>query len=212
MGNSNHDATPADIEKEAAKTIDLGKTRQALLLVAIGVYLTSIAMPWVGDAKGWQVLFFTEAPEIRTAITERIFAILSFLCLPVFSGLLVATKRSIFSLLAWAVGSVTLVSALLGLWLRQTGEAAQQGITTNYGFYLAIATVIIAVPVLMSAWITRSPEQLRAEQLRRENSDFNPVAEVQTNAAHQAIRRTDGSTGIVDDRRARAAQRHKRTQ
>lgn len=189
-------------------TLDQPGIRQ-LLISLVGVYLVTIAMPWIGDARGWEILFFAEPDSIQTTVTERGFALLGAVCI-VLTAITAATKRIVFSMLAWAFGSVALVAALLGLWLRQTGTAAQHGITTGIGFYLAIAVVLIAVPALLIAWTKRTPEQKAAEQLRRERTEFSPVAEVQTDAAKQAIRRTDGAQGIIDDRRARAAERHKK--
>ena len=61
--------------------------------------------------------------------------------------------------------------------MRQTGTA---GGSTGAGMYLAIVCLVIAVPVLTSAWLRRDPEQERYEQARRENPEANPVADVQS--------------------------------
>ena len=77
--------------------------------------------------------------------------------------------------------------------------------------YLAIVCLVIAVPVLTSAWLRRDPEQERYEQARRENPEANPVADVQS-AATQAHSHADSAQDVpahlVDDRRAQARERH----
>lgn len=198
------------LERQSANRLDLGAQRWALLALVV-VYVLALFLPFAGDANGWQIVSFGEPEHIQTAVTERAFALLSFITLPILTTATVASQRTVFAMLAWMTGSVTLVAALLGLWLRQTGSAADAGVTTGGGMYLAIFCVLAAVPFLAAAWLRRDPEQQRLEALRRENTEFNPVAEVQTDAAQQAVRRTDGAEGIVDDRRQRAAERHRRS-
>lgn len=195
----------ASLEKQRAGTVELG-ARRWVLAAAVAVYLISLFLPFAGDAAGWQMLTFTESDGIDVAIGERVFALLSFLCLAVFTLLLVIVRRTMFALFAWMAGCVSLVAALLGLWLRQTGST---GDATGAGMFLAIACVVVAVPLLTSAWMGRDPEQQEIESLRREQTDFNPVAEVQADAGHQSVRRAANAEQLVDDRRARAAQRHR---
>lgn len=77
--------------------------------------------------------------------------------------------------------------------------------------YLAIVCLVIAVPVLTSAWLRRDPEQERYEQARRENPEANPVADVQsaaTQAHSHAGSAQDLPAHLIDDRRAQARERH----
>lgn len=203
--NDHTDSELAALEKRTADALDLG-ARRWVLAAAVAVYAVSLLLPFAGDAAGWQVLTFTEPAELPIAIGERAFALLSFLCLVVFTLPVVVVQRTAFAMLAWMTGCVALVMALLGLWLRQTGAT---GASTGVGMYLAIAALVVAVPILTGAWMRRTPEQQRLEEQRRAQTEFNPVAEVQTDAAQQAVRRTDGSAGIVDDRRQRARERHR---
>ncbi len=204
------DATPnpdlASLEKQRAGTVDLG-TGRWVLAAAVAVYAVSLILPFAGDSAGWQMLTFTEPDSVDVAIGERVFVLLSFLCLAVFTLLLVIMRRTTFALFAWMAGCVSLVAALLGLWLRQTGST---GDSTGPGMYLAIACVIVAVPILTVAWMRRNPEQQQMEALRREQTDFNPVAEAQADAGRQSVRRAQDAGTLIDDRRARAAQRHRR--
>lgn len=200
----------AQQEKHSADPLDLGWHRW-LLVGAIVVYVVSLFLPFAGDTTGLQMLTFTEADGMSIAVTERLFTVLSFLCLVVFTLLTVILRRTSLALLAWMAGCVALVMALLGLWLRQTSSAAAAGVTSGAGIYVAILAVIVAIPVLSVAWMRRTPEQKRLEEQRREQTEFNPVADLQTDAATQAVRRTDGAGSIVDDRRQRAAQRHRQT-
>ena len=193
MSNMLDDATPnpdlASLEKQRAGTVDLG-ARRWVLAAAAAVYAASLFLPFAGDAAGWQMLTFTEPDGVDVAIGERVFALLSFLCLAVFTLLLVIMRRTTFALFAWMAGCVSLVAALLGLWLRQTGNTAD---STGAGMYLAIAGVIVAVPLLTAAWMRRDPEQQKMEALRREHTDFNPVAEAQADAGRQSVRRAENA-------------------
>lgn len=203
------DATTTDLaslEKQRAGTVDLGG-RRWLLAALIALYVLALTLPFAGDTAGWRVLTFTESDTFDVAIGERVFAVLSFVCLPVFTLLLVIMRRTVFALFAWMAGCVSLVAALLGLWLRQTGST---GAATGAGMYLAIACVLVAVPFLTAAWTRRDPEQQEMEALRREQTEFNPVAEAQAAAGHQSVRRAEDAGTLIDDRRARAAQRHRR--
>lgn len=198
----------AALEKQSADNIDLG-VRRWVLAASIVLFIVALILPFAGDAAGWQMLTFTEPDDINVAVGERVFTVLSFVCLVVFTLLLVITQRTKFALFAWMAGCVSLVAALLGLWLRQTGTS---GDTTGAGMYLAIACVIVAVPLLTAAWMHRDPRQQEMEALRREQTDFNPVAEVQADAGHQSVRHAENAETLIDDRRARAALRHRRVQ
>lgn len=201
-------ATPdlAALEKQRAGTVDLG-ARRWVLAALVALYVLALLLPFAGDASGWRMLTFTEPETVDVAIGERVFVVLSFVCLPVFTLLLVIMRRTSLALFAWMAGCVSLVAALLGLWLRQTGST---GDSTGAGMYLAIACVLVAVPFLTAAWTRRDPEQQKMEALRREQTDFNPVAEAQAAAGKQSVRRAENAGQLIDDRRARAAERHRR--
>lgn len=199
-----NNADLAAMEKESAGRLEMGVNRWVVASISV-LYLVALFLPFVGDVPGWRLLTFTEPDGFLIAVTERLFTLLSFLCLAVFSLLMVVTQRTVFAMLAWMAGSVGVVMALLGLWLRQTSST---GVSTGEGFYIAIFALLAAIPALSIAWMRRTPEQKRIEELRRERTEFNPVAEVQTDAAQQAVRRSDGGEHIIDDRRKRAAERH----
>lgn len=200
-------ATPnlAALEKQRAGTVDLG-ARRWVLAALVALYVLALLLPFAGDASGWRMLTFTEPETVDVAIGERVFVVLSFVCLPVFTLLLVIMRRTSLALFAWMAGCVSLVAALLGLWLRQTGST---GDSTGAGMYLAIACVLVAVPFLTTAWMRRDAEQQKMEALRREQTDFNPVAEAQAAAGQQSVRRAEDAGQLIDDRRARAAERHR---
>lgn len=203
------DATGYDLaalEKDRAGKLDLGARRWGLAAV-VAVYVAALLLPFAGDVAGWRMLTFTEPGTVGVSIGERVFAILSFVCLPVFTLLMAVTQRTAFALFAWMAGCVSLVAALLGLWLRQTGDT---GDATGAGMYLAVSCVVVAVPLLTAAWTRRDPEQQKMEALRRERTDFNPVAEAQEAAGHQSVRRAEDAGPLIDDRRARASERHRR--
>lgn len=184
-------------EKQVASRLDLGALRW-VLVGAVVVYVATLFMPYAAGVPGWRVLTFTEPNDTPVALAERVFTVLSFASLAVCSVIAVAAKRTAAAMLAWMFGCVGLVMALLGTWMRQTGNA---GGSTGIGMYVAIVCLVVAVPVLTAAWLRRDPEQARLAQLRRDTPEHNPVADAQARASR-------AQAEIVDDRRARARQRH----
>ncbi|KAA8740980.1 hypothetical protein CJ203_07075 [Corynebacterium tuscaniense] len=194
-------------EKPLATRLDLG-WRKWVLVAVIGVYVVTLFLPYAAGIPGWQVLSFTEPAEAHIALAERVFTLVSFASLVVFSVLALVLRHTSPAMVAWMTGCVSLAAALLGTWMRQTGTA---GGSTGAGMYLAIVCLIVAVPILTSAWLRRDPEQTRYEELRRANPEANPVADVQT-AATRAHTHADSTPEVpahlVDDRRAQARERH----
>ena len=201
-----NDDTPTP-EKHLATRLDLGWRAWVLAAVA-AVYVVTLFMPYAAGIPGWQMLTFTEPADAHIALAERVFTLVSFASLVVFSVLALVLRHTSPAMLAWMTGGIGLGAALLGTWMRQTGTA---GGSTGAVMYLAIVCLVIAVPVLTSAWLRRDPEQERYEQARRENPEANPVADVQsaaTQAHSHAGSAQDLPAHLIDDRRAQARERH----
>ncbi|MDK8797318.1 hypothetical protein QP994_05360 [Corynebacterium sp. MSK044] len=201
-----NDVTPTP-EKPLATRLDLG-WRKWVLVAVIAVYVMTLFLPYAAGTPGWQVLSFTEPADTHIALAERVFTLVSFASLVVFSVLALALRHTSPAMVAWLTACIGLATALLGTWMRQTGTA---GGSTGAGMYLAIVCLVVAVPILTSAWLRRDEEQTRYEETRRANPEANPVADVQS-AATQAHSHADSAQDVpahlVDDRRAQARECH----
>lgn len=193
----------AHAEKTAASTVDMGAKRW-VLAAAAALYLVAMVLPFVGAASGWQVLAATgAAEEAQTAITEYVFAWISFIGVGILTTLAVVTQRFAITVPAWMVTTVSLVFSVLGIWLRNSNGL---GISRGPGYYLAILCVIAVVFTTFPLILSRNESQAAVARERAELQGKDEVAMAQ----RAATRRQDNPL-LIDDRRSRAAQRHKRT-
>ena len=196
-------AALAHAEKIAASTVDMGAKRW-VLAAAAALYLVAMVLPFVGDASGWQVLAAAgAAKEAQTAITEYVFAWISFIGVGILTTLAVVTQRFAITVPAWMVTTVSLVFSVLGIWLRNSSGL---GISRGPGYYLAILCVIAVVFTTFPLILSRNESQAAVARERAESQGKDEVAMAQ----RAATRRQDNPL-LIDDRRSRAAQRHKRT-
>lgn len=190
----------ARAEKDAASQLDMGQRRWVLVGCA-AAYLVALCLPFAGDASGWQVLGASgAAKDAHTAITEYLFAWFSLLGLGVLTSLAVAVRRFSLTVAGWALTTVSLVFSVLGIWLRNSGGT---GIGRGAGYYLAMLAVALAVFTLFPLIWSRSDAQAdiareRAEAQQRDEAAYAPMVPRHENPL------------LIDDRRARAAERHRR--
>lgn len=195
-------AALARAEKSAASTVDMGAKRWVLAGACV-VYAAALFLPFVGEASGWQVLAASRAAEgAHTAITEYAFAWLSLLGVGILATLAVALQRFALAVPAWMVTTVSLVASVLGIWLRNSGGVE---ISRGTGYYLAILAVVVVVFTLFPLILSRNANQEDAARERALAQGSDEVA-----LAQRAATRQQENPLLVDDRRARAAQRHKR--
>ncbi|MHA2789172.1 Rv2732c family membrane protein [Corynebacterium sp. S7] len=194
-------------ERKIATTVSMGNTRWVLVGVIV-VYVLSLFLPYMGGISGLEILIHSQgAQDAGIKITESAFVWLSFLGIAVFTTLLVITKRSTPYILAWSVTTVALIMALLALWLRQTSSGAGSGI----GIYLAILAVIVAEIAFITLVTKRNPEQEQVALARTQIDDTDEVGHVQLHASTNAAERFgDDNPLLIDDRRARASERHRK--
>ncbi|WKD57504.1 hypothetical protein CAPI_04730 [Corynebacterium capitovis DSM 44611] len=196
-------------EREASISVELGSSRWVLTGCVVA-YVVALFLPFAGEASGWQLLVPSDAAHAAQAkVTELLFVWSSFLGLALLTSLVVATRRFAIAAPAWMVTTLSLVLALLAIWLRRSSTAFDAGLHHGPGIYLAIAAVAVAVFSYIPVVVRRTPAQRElAEQLR--NADqYDDVARAQASAA---ISRGKSNPLLVDDRRARAAERHRRFQ
>lgn len=194
--------TLAQAEKTAASTVDMGAKRW-VLAAACALYAAALFIPFVGGVSGWQVLFASDAAtQAHTAITEYVFAWSSLVGVGVLTSLAVASQRFALAVPAWMVSTVSLVFSILGIWLRNSsGVEVSRGV----GYYIAILAVVAVVFTVFPLILSRNDAQAAAAQQRAEAQGTDEVA-----LAQQAAVRGQQNPLLIDDRRSRAAQRHKR--
>lgn len=202
--------TPANLaanEKKAARKISLSGF-SGLLIGALVLWIISLALPVTSGARGIEVLLFTPTGDTNATIAEFIHALVVFLGVGLFNGLLLITRRTLFSWLAWLFSGIGLFYSVFALWMRQTQDTDN---VSGIGMYLSVGAVILAVIALSSVILRRDPEQTRIAQERASNDNLDAVGEAQ-----RAARRTNPDASqednalLIDDRRARAAERHRR--
>ena len=190
----------ARAEKKAASTVDMGAKRW-VLAAAVAIYLVALFLPFVGGASLWQVLAATDAAEdAQTAITEYVFAWISLIGVGILTTLAVATQRFALAVPAWMVTTVSLVYSVLGIWLRNSNAS---GISRGPGYYLVVLAVVIVVCTVFPLILSRNEEQAAVAQKRAEAQGKDEVA-----LAQRAATREQENPLLIDDRRARAAERH----
>lgn len=196
-------------EKKLAKQVSLGTARW-VLTGAVVVYIVALFLPFMGNVSGLDLLINSQsAQDAGSKITESVFVWTSFIGLAVSTTILVITKRSTPFILAWSFTTIGLIMALLALWLRQTTEGTQSGI----GIYLAILMVVIAEVTFIVVISKRDPKQAEIAEQLSQLDDTDEVGQVQRSASNNAVERMgDDNPLLVDDRRARAAERHKKQQ
>lgn len=196
--------TAANAEKITAAEVAMGGKRW-VLAACVAVYLVALLLPFAGGVLGWQILALTDASrDARTTLTEYIFVWTSFLGLGVLTTLAVALRRFTVAVPAWMLTTVSLVFSVLGIWLRnQSAPETSRGI----GYYLAALAVLVAVFTLFPVILSRSDEHKAATEDRARAQEADDVALAQRSATKQA---QGENPLLVDDRRARAAERHRK--
>lgn len=196
----------AQQERKVAGVMDMGGLRW-VLLGCIVVFALSLLLPFAGGHSGIEILLFTEASRENVKITENLFVWIGTLGLVVGGLITVITRKSTPFIFTWALTTIALIEALLALWLRQTGE----GYASAAGIYLAILAVIVAEVVCIMMATRRNPQQQEIARQRQELDDTDEVGVAQRSASNRAATDTgEVNSALVDDRRARATERHRR--
>ncbi|GAA1167761.1 hypothetical protein CGLAUT_07340 [Corynebacterium glaucum] len=174
-----------------------------VLLACTAAYLVAMFLPFAGAASGWQLLGATEATrDTETAVTEYLFTWVAFIGLGVLTPIAVLTRRFAAAVAGWMVTGISSVCWLLAMWL---------GLDHGAGIYVAIAAVLIAIAAYIPALGRRGEQQLEIARQRAAAQGTDDVARLQRSATEQAHAHDQAQNPLlIDDRRARAAERHKR--
>ncbi len=199
----------AEAEKKAAGRMTLGPYRW-WLVAALVLYVVYLVVPHAGDTLGFQVTFrLPAAVDAGIKITEYVFAWLMLGGLGVFTTLTVLTRRTVFGLIAWMLVTVGVFYSLFAIWLRMTRSTADDGVNMGVGMAVAVVAVIIAEIAYAMVALRRSPEQARIAQERARHANLDEVGYAQREARTGGEDSGERNSLLVDDRRQRAAQRHR---
>lgn len=208
MSDQHHDSL-AKKEKKAARRMSLDGQKWTLI-VAVVIWLAYLALPHAGGVSGFEVTFLRpSAAEAGIKITEYVYAILIGLGIGVLTTLTLITRRAVFGLVAWMLVTVGLFYSVFALWLRQTRSTADDGVNMGVGMYLSIVGVALAVFAYSMVALRRDPEQSRIAEQRANSEELDEVGQAQRQLLEEERRSVQDNPLLIDDRRQRAAQRHK---
>lgn len=202
-------AQAAQAEKAAAARIPVNAGFW-VLAVCVVVYVVAMFLPFAAGVSGWQFLRFTEAStSVQAKVTEYVFVWLSCAGLGVLTTIALATRRFAIAAPAWMLTAVSLFSSTLAIWLRRTSGALEQGYGHGIGMYLAVLAVLVATFAFIPVITRRDAKQqeMRAQRTKLDTPD--EVAQAQQQATKHAQEYFENPL-LIDDRRARAAERHRR--
>ena len=140
------------------------------------------------------------------SIAEYLFSWFSLVGLGVFGTCAVVLRRYRLAAAGWVLTGMALVFALMSVWLRRSTMAVDMP-GHRAGMYLAMAAVLVAVFAYVPLITRRGGEQEAIAMERAAAQGTDEVALAQRAAAEHAHER---NPLLVDDRRARAAERHRR--
>lgn len=197
--------TLAEAERRASSSLADTPARWVVLACA-ALILASLLLPFAGGAAGWRFLVPGDASRAAGAsIAEYLFTWFSLVGLGVCGTLSVVLRRYRLAAAGWVLTGMAVVFALMSVWLRRSTTAADVP-GHGVGIYLAMAAVLVAVFAYVPLIAQRGGEQeaIAAERAAAQGTD--EVALAQRAAADHAHA---PNPLLIDDRRARAAERHR---
>lgn len=200
----------AGAEKRAARRMSLDGQKWTLI-ASVVIWLAYLVLPHAGGVSGFEVTFVRPAAtEAGIKITEYVYAVLIGLGIGVLTTLTLLTRRAVFGLTAWMLVTVGLFYAIFALWLRQTRSSIDDGVNMGVGMYLSILGVLLAVIAYSMVALRRDPEQSHLAAERAQREELDEVGLTQRALMEQERRSMEGNPVLIDDRRQRAADRHRR--
>ncbi|MDO5031676.1 hypothetical protein [Corynebacterium sp.] len=189
-------------ERKSAQTIELGGHR-ITLIVSVVAFVAFLILPYAGDAHGWEDLMLgTTSEGVDISIMEVISAWFALVGVGVLTTAVIIFRRTNLALVAWMLTTISFFLNLWGFWFRR---ASADG--PSIGWALGMLASLLAFVVYSQVALRRSPEQLAAQQRVRETAgELDQIGVLQSEAATSLP--AEENPLLVDDRRARAAQRH----
>ncbi|MBK4179231.1 Rv2732c family membrane protein [Corynebacterium macginleyi] len=193
----------AQAERRAAQTMDL-QGQKLRLWISVAAYIVYLIVPYAGSAHGWQVLSLgTTDDGVKISLMETVSAWLALLGVGVLTTATLLTRRATFGLVAWMMVTVSLVVNLWGFWYR--GSTAD---APAVGMWVGMFATFLAFWGFSRVALGRSPEQrAAAEKVRASAGQLDKVGKIQSDIASP-----QPPAMLVDDRRKKAAERHRHQQ
>lgn len=199
----------AGAERAAARRMSLDGQRWTLI-AAVVIWIAYLVLPHAGSVTGFDVTFFRPpAQAAGIKVTEYVYAVLIALGIGVFTTLTLLTGRAVLGLIGWMLVTVGLFYAIFALWLRQTRSSADDGVNMGIGMYFSVLGVILAVVAYSMVALRRDPEQTRIAEQRARDEELDEVGLTQRELLDAERRSTEVNPLLIDDRRRRAAERHR---
>ncbi|PZS38506.1 MAG: hypothetical protein DLM62_13400 [Pseudonocardiales bacterium] len=133
------------VERSALYRVDPG-ARAAVISGAIMMLLLAVALPWVGDASGWDVLSGAANPADRVGMLPRMFGGVALGMGVGVSVLALVTRRWG---VVWASALGCTYCVLDGVWAIWSRQTVHDGPGPGIGLVLAV----LAVLVLAVQWL-----------------------------------------------------------
>ena len=202
---SKQQLNPIQAERKIAQTMDL-RNQVIPLIIADVFYVAWLLLPQAAGLRGFQIITFSAAARETMSIAEFVFAILATLGVGICTTLVLITRKAVFGLVGWMFVTVGFAYSLFMVWMRGTRTDSAE-----IGMWCGIIAVAIATVSYSLVALRRSPEQLEAAQRAREAAgELDSVGQAQMDIRKEAAPEVNHL--LVDDRRARAAERHQDVQ
>lgn len=201
----------AAAEKKAARSIDIKNGYGIALIVAFALFLVGMFLPHAGDVRGYEAIFGLDAAnQLNIRFAERIFIILGFAAAIVFTGLTLITRRTVLATIAYILSGMSLFSSLFGLWLRIQHNQVEGAPGVGIGIIFELVAVILLVISYSILIFRRTDEQKALAKQRAQHENLDEVGYAQRSAMVTKQNDVgDHNPLLVDDRRKRAALRHR---
>ena len=197
----------AKAERTASAKLADGAFRWILLACA-AVFLVALFLPFAGGVSGWQFLAVSDASRaVEGKLTEYLFVWFGFIGLAVITTIAMLTRRYRVAVPGWMLTGIAMVFSILAIWLRRSSTTWEQGLHHGPGIYVAMFAVIIAVFAYLPAIFRRAEEQTAIAEQRAALQGTDDIAVAQRAATQRA---QEHNPLLIDDRRQRATERHKR--
>ncbi|UIZ91413.1 hypothetical protein JZY91_06485 [Corynebacterium sp. CNCTC7651] len=199
-------STLAADERRAANQLANGAFRWILLACA-ATFVIALFLPFAAEVSGWQFLAVSDASRaVEGKLTEYLFVWFGFIGLAVITTIAMLTRRYRLAVPGWMLTGIAMVFALLAIWLRRSSTTWEQGLHHGPGIYLAMFPVVVAVFAYLPAIFRRAEEQTAIAEQRAALQGTDEIAVAQRAATERA---QEHNPLLIDDRRQRAAERHK---
>ncbi|MCP1388656.1 hypothetical protein M5J20_10770 [Corynebacterium sp. TA-R-1] len=199
----------AEAERKASATLADGVFRWILLACA-ALFFVAMFLPFAADVSGLQFLAVSEASRaVEGKLTEYLFVWFGFIGLVVLTTIAMLTKRYRIAVPGWMITGIAMVFSILALWLRRSSTTWEHGYHHGPGIYLAMLPVVVAVFAYLPAIFRRAEEQTAIAEQRAALQGTDAIAVAQRAATERSH---EQNPLLIDDRRKRAAERHKRAE